>query len=286
MNDGAQDGNNLTFEQREGFAPLPSQFARGVLSDQLRSLLWAYLYPRLERTTYGNLDSPWNGILREKHVHRDHLAVDEFDATAYVQIAKLKHLCFHGDCGEVLGFFDWLLTNFQRPPVRANEIDKILTHCRSAYRVIDGMISFVGTDEEVETVKKAFSDLSSAGHNGARSHLREASKHLTNGDWAASIRESIHAVESVAVLIEPKATTLGDALKLIEKKKTIHPALKTGFQNIYGFTSDEKGIRHALLEKSASDVDEADALFMIGACAAFVSYLVAKARAAALLPSA
>ena len=283
MNDDKQDNHkSLSFEQREGFAAVPSQLARGELSDHLRSVLWAYLHPKLERTPYGNLGPPWRNILLQKHVHRDHRPVDEFDSTAYVQIENLKRLCFDGDCGTVLGFFDWLITAFERPPVRADEIDQILTHCRSAYRVIDGMICFAGSDTEVETIQRAFTDLSSAGYNGARSHLRDAAKHLTNGFWADSIRESIHAVESVAVLIEPKATTLGDALKLIEKRKTIHPALKTGFQNIYGFTSDEKGIRHSLLEKSASDVDEADALFMIGACAAFVSYLVAKAREAAL----
>ncbi|QND42281.1 hypothetical protein HB770_10365 [Rhizobium leguminosarum bv. viciae] len=58
--------------------------------------------------------------------------------------------------------------------------------------------------------------------------------------------------------------------------------MKQGFLRIYDFTSDEKGLRHSLLDKEASDVDESDALFMLGACSAFVSYLVAKARAADL----
>lgn len=74
----------------------------------------------------------------------------------------------------------------------------------------------------------------------------------------------------------------GSAPKL-EGKANIHGSLKQGFVKIYGFTSNEQGIRHALLEKGAPDVDEADALFMIGACSAFVSYLVNKARAAGLL---
>ena len=56
-----------------------------------------------------------------------------------------------------------------------------------------------------------------------------------------------------------------------------------GFAAIYGFTSDEKGIRHPLLDDHTAKVDETDALFMIGACAAFVSYLINKARAAGLL---
>jgi hypothetical protein len=78
--------------------------------------------------------------------------------------------------------------------------------------------------------------------------------------------------------------------KLLVKKKPpgrggprLSRALKKGFTAIYGFTSDEQGIRHPMLEKVAPDVDETDALFMIGACSAFVSYLVNKARNAGLL---
>jgi hypothetical protein len=59
--------------------------------------------------------------------------------------------------------------------------------------------------------------------------------------------------------------------------------MKAGFGSLYGFTGDAKGIRHPLLESAAAQVDETDALFMIGACAAFVSYLINKARAAGLV---
>jgi hypothetical protein len=72
-------------------------------------------------------------------------------------------------------------------------------------------------------------------------------------------------------------------LARLETKAKIHGGLKRGFTSIYGFTSDEKGIRHPLLDDASSKVDETDALFMIGACAAFVSYLINKARAAGLL---
>ncbi len=59
--------------------------------------------------------------------------------------------------------------------------------------------------------------------------------------------------------------------------------MKAGFDSLYGYTSDSQGVRHALLDKGAPDVDETDALFMLGACAAFVSYLINRARAAGLL---
>jgi hypothetical protein len=69
---------------------------------------------------------------------------------------------------------------------------------------------------------------------------------------------------------------LNGALARLENPAKIHPALKRGFGNLYGYTSDESGIRHALLDDGTANVDEADALFMIGACAAFVSYLINK----------
>ena len=49
-----------------------------------------------------------------------------------------------------------------------------------------------------------------------------------------------------------------------------------------GYTSDEDGIRHALLEEQEK-VDIADAVFMFGACTSFTAYLVNKARTAGLL---
>jgi hypothetical protein len=83
-------------------------------------------------------------------------------------------------------------------------------------------------------------------------------------------------------MLEPSGE-FGKALAKLEAKTNIHGALKKGFLAIYGFSSDQQGIRHPLLEKTAPDVDEADAIFMIGACSAFLSYLVSKSRAAGLL---
>jgi hypothetical protein len=89
-------------------------------------------------------------------------------------------------------------------------------------------------------------------------------------------------VESVARTLAP-SDKLSDALAQLEKSASIHNALKRGFAAIYGYTSDENGIRHPLLDDPQAKVDEADGLFMIGACAAFVSYLINKARVAGLL---
>lgn len=79
-------------------------------------------------------------------------------------------------------------------------------------------------------------------------------------------------------MLEPSANTLGPALQRLQQTATLNPNMKRGFNALYDYTSDEKGIRHALLEKDAAAVDEADALYMFGVCAAFVSYLISKTK--------
>jgi hypothetical protein len=56
----------------------------------------------------------------------------------------------------------------------------------------------------------------------------------------------------------------------------LHPALKSGFSSLYGYTNSEKGIRHALTEGDNANVGQDEALFMFSACTAFVAYLARK----------
>jgi hypothetical protein len=116
---------------------------------------------------------------------------------------------------------------------------------------------------------------------GAREHLRvsvDLFAKKPQPDYRNSIKEAISAVESAAKVISgnPKAT-LGDALKAINDKMTLHPALREAMNRLYGYTSDEGGIRHALLEES--NIDEAEAKFMIVACSAFVNLCVQRSGA-------
>ena len=68
---------------------------------------------------------------------------------------------------------------------------------------------------------------------------------------------------------------MGQALKVIERKGIgLHGALKKGFSSLYGYTSDADGIRHALLDESTTNFE--DAKFMLVACSGFINYLIAK----------
>ena len=130
------------------------------------------------------------------------------------------------------------------------------------------------TPDEGRTVVDALRTLRQAGFNGSAAHLRVAAERIDAGDWAGSVRESIHAVESVARQLDPEAAqTLGPALDSLETRGVLHPALKGAFSKLYGYASDEQGVRHALLDRANARVGQDEAVFMLGACAAFASFL-------------
>lgn len=63
------------------------------------------------------------------------------------------------------------------------------------------------------------------------------------------------------------------ALAKIAQRRPMHEALKRGIKQLYGFGSDEPGIRHPLLDKRDAAVTEADAMLLLGVCAALVTFL-------------
>lgn len=283
------DRKRLTFEQAEGVAPLPSQLQLKEVSQELRALLWKTTYDNLTNGIarhpigYSFFDEAWRQILYDKHVLYDHKMADEFENRASDLIADLKPIFAKGNYTSIFGFLQFVLRHRKRPYQFDKLIDRALIHGGAAYRILDGnTIIPVTSDAECATLERAFADLAATEFQGARAHLRMAGEQLTAGNCADSIRESIHAIESVARVLGPSGK-FSEALARLETSSKIHGGLKAGFNSIYGYTSDEKGLRHSLLDEPQAKVDEADALFMIGACASFVSYMIHKARLAGLL---
>ena len=276
-----EDRKRLTFEQAEGAGPLlPSQLALKEISRELGIRLWEKLHSSFNSDNHSN----WDEILRRKHVYRDLRPHDEFPMIRLSVRSEVKQLIINENYLQVFGLLQWMLRQPEIPQRLHEDIEDALRQSRAAYAVFDrDTIIPVGSDAERETLARAFADVAASESHGARAHLRNAGSELTAGEYGPSIRESIHAVEAVARVLEPGAQTLRPALLKLEKSVRIHPALGKGFGSLYGFTSDEKGIRHALLDEPVAQVDEADALYMLGSCAAFVSYLINKARQVGLL---
>ena len=111
-----------------------------------------------------------------------------------------------------------------------------------------------------------------------RIHLEAALRMLSDRqqpDYRNSVKESISAVEAACQhLTGLKSATLGDALKRLDGQRPLHGAFRESLLKLYGWTSDEGGIRHAI--KDADEVERADAQFMLVACSAFVNYLMTR----------
>ena len=282
---------HLRFGEREGARTITGPLQVGELSPELRSLLWAVTYESLEKSVtssalddYPWFDRPWGTILKARHVTILHKPIDEFSPECRFHINPLKKLFFEGTYIEVFEFLEFVMQSKDRPYEFADKITWALQHARAAYIVVDKRVIFpTATEEEAKALEGAFDELQGESYAGARSHLLKAGEELNRGEYADSVRESIHAVESISRAIVPGAKALGPALSALEERAHLHSALKKAFGALYGFTCEEQGIRHPLLDKDEAEVDKGSAVFMLGACASFVSYLAHKGRQAGLI---
>lgn len=151
-------------------------------------------------------------------------------------------------------------------------LNSVLTRENCGYRFVDQLLVPVTATAEIEAIETALEKSSKA----VREHLSTALELLADRkapDYRNSIKESISAVEAACQAIAgmPKAT-LGDCLKAIKKVKPLHQAFDMALTRLYGWTSDDGGIRHALTEEGVK-VTHADAQFMLVSCSAFTNYL-------------
>lgn len=226
----------------------------------------------------------WAEMLLDYHVKYLHGFIDEYTNEWRTRVAELSYLIKNASYSGLFGMIQFFLQHPRCPKSLGRQVAFVLQETRAAYRVVDGgLIVPIASEAEASAIELALTDLGTSKLDGARKHLRAAINLCTEGSWADSVRESIQAVEAVARMLEPSANTLGPALDRLAKAGHIHRALKAGLSKVYGYTSDEPGIRHPLLEDGDAKVDETDAIFMMGACASFVSYLIGKARTTGLL---
>jgi hypothetical protein len=155
----------------------------------------------------------------------------------------------------------------------------------AGYRFINSKLSPITNSTEIKGIEDALNQTGNfTSLKGCNTHLKMALSKLSDRkepDYRNSIKESISAIESLAKKISDNSNGgLGDALDKIKEKLKIHPALEKGFKNIYGYTSDSDGIRHALMGDEKCELE--DAQFMLVSCSSFVNYLIAKAHKAGI----
>lgn len=141
----------------------------------------------------------------------------------------------------------------------------------SGYRFIEGRIYPIASREYLERLEETIRSAPLVVSN----HLRKSLELLSNRedpDLANSMKESISAVEAICKLVaRDEGADLHQALKAVEKKMRLNPALKKAYDALYGYSSSNGGIRHATIEDS--DLNLNMALFFQAICSDFVWYL-------------
>lgn len=268
----------LTFEQAEGLEELPRQLDRDEMPQVLRARLLNVFTQDIDRekakVTYSNsLPPKWSEIIERWLVRH----VGETDPKKYLSHSAASGIlkqCFEqSDALAVYGVTQSLVRHARLKPI-AVEVAKVLEEEHAAYRLVDGdTLMPVGSPEEAQAIAGALSDTRLAGQAGANAHLKRATAHLSEGSYADSVRESIHAVESTVRTLTGKSK-VSDAVDELAKTRHMHEAFRKAVLLLYGFGSDEPGVRHPLLDKGDAAVTESDAMVMLGICAALTSYFL------------
>ena len=282
------DHGHLTFSQREGKAQLPEPMKLEHLSTNFRVRIARLITDRIRQDTY-----PGTNVYELQRKHMSVIFADYFcevggllhtpdehrpnkdkefvrkrceEASYHAVLTLIEFILRHGRCPA--GLRTSLIAAFDRPPLVAYHVQEL-----------NGQLTVVprADAESGLATQQNLTVVDDNGPEGAREHLRKAANSINEAKYADSVRDSIHAMEAVARTIDPDAGTLGQALKKLEKKGFLeHGAIKQAFEKLYGYTSDEKGIRHSLTEDGSPNVGLDEAMFMFSTCAAGAAYLVTK----------
>jgi len=274
------------FSKRKGIEKTLTTLQKEGMNDELKNsvgnIFYIYIIEGLEFfETYPRTDEI-NYFFNSLFLHFLRKPIDEIPDNQHRKADFLKELFLNFKWNRVYDFFEWLSNHIKnsyylkrRHQNFTDLVNSYLSRELAGYRLIDDNFVDITDQQEIEMLGEALKDDS---FEGVTKHLKRALELLAdreNPDYRNSIKESISAVESICQIITQKSKAkLGDALKILEQDHKLHPALKRGFSSLYGYTSNEGGIRHAMLDEP--DLDSADAKYFLLSCTSFTNYLKSK----------
>jgi hypothetical protein len=281
------------FSQRNGFTSIKSHVQVEHIDSTLKNSLWNILTDFFWRDLLANTVKAQNPKLSTllHHLWRDFFKIptDTLSFNLLQGVNALRSYFFDEEtpwyriydivefvsvvCGDNVVLFG--LGTKER---FINTCNQILEREVSGYRFIDGIIAPITAPIEIEEIEDSLHLLNK--YRGVSTHLKQALVLLSDKqipDYRNSIKESISAVESICkVIVENDSGGLKDAIKALEKRGiTLHPSLRNAFINLYGYTSDENGIRHAIFDE-VPNISFEDAKYMLVTCSSFCNYIIGK----------
>ncbi|HEX4954285.1 MAG TPA: hypothetical protein VF017_12915 [Thermoanaerobaculia bacterium] len=278
------------FSDRLGFRPLRQALQVEAMADSLRNRLWnllySFLWDRRERNARGPVrlsdrqrtsleEDIWDGVVKQPLYE----LYEEYTTPVY----QIRKWFFKTEWYRVYDLLEFVSTWFESQVGSPTSLSKassdLLTAEGSGYRFVGNRIEPIVGDAEISAIEDAVGE----GDWPWEVHLATALDHLgkrPEPDLRNCVKEAISAVEAIAQEKAGKRrATLGDAVKVLERQRQLHPALKKALAELYGYSSDGDGIRHALVDEPNLTLDLAR--FQLVVCSAFVNLLKAAPAASA-----
>ncbi|APG18851.1 hypothetical protein A3780_15240 [Kosakonia radicincitans] len=269
------------FSERYGHVKVEDVIQISTLDDETRRAIWNCLYV----TFFNNSNIHESAVNCAKRVWIYHFNFDADSIPLYDKdysnhtslLTIIKKHIYAGEWYYIFDLLEFLVENTSRIP--KIDLGKYLNHVFKkfgvGYTIINGLVTPISDEIEIESVQNA----SSNNIESSRYHLQRALELLSDReqpDFRNSIKESISAIESLCRKITgDDKGILGKLIKVVEEKGYIHQSMKNAFSSLYGYTSDEGGIRHSLTDAGENPTLE-DARYMLVICSAFSNYLISK----------
>lgn len=269
--------NYKPFSERHGYKQ-PKPIQHESMDDDLRNSLWNVFYECSpdNLSPHGHFlnsifASIWEEFLK--------LPIDKY-YNHYLNENKIfvKDIFLKSEWHEVFNLMEYVISEFsssRRQHFFVQKCNQVLKKENSAYQIIDGLVTEITSEQEIESIEIAMA----TPYHGASNHIKRALRLLSdreNPDYKNSIKESICAVESITKQITDNDSFASGVNELANHDIKLHPAHQTALKNLYGFTSDADGIRHASVKDKSLDINQNTARFMLITCSAFVNYIVAE----------
>ena len=283
---------NASFSQRIGAKPAPEIVQLEAMNDELRNSIWNFIYAIGASNAHDS--HRWVDVAKALAINVRKSPVDEVTGI-YNHRARdwVKNFFITSHWYVQYDILEYLVKNIRQfrsdptPEQAANMVNKVLEQELSGYRFVNGQLAPISNQAELDEIAQGIEQTANTGLSGANEHLRKAVELLSNKptpDYRNSIKESISAIESIAKVIgKENSSGLKGALDELSKKTKIHGSLSEGFKKLYGYTSDEGGIRHAITSDDQENPGFDEAKYMLVSCSAFANYLISKARASGIL---
>ncbi len=272
----------LKFSDRIGTTTPSNVLQVNEMSIALRNSLWNYLL----RTILNNNDASGQKRTRASISiicqYFFKLPLDELPSGSVKMKIWLRNIFFNNNFKwyDVYNLIEFISDEVATYDNFRKEVNNILEEEMSGYRYVGTKLAPITSHAEIESIASSIESAKANQLFGTAKHLETAVTLLSNmptPDYRNSIKESISSVESLVKQITGEESGgLDRALAKFEANVKFHGAFKSGLLSLYGYTSDEHGIRHAILDEPNVGFDEAK--FMIVTCSALVNFLISKAN--------